>query len=394
MKKIVILGSSGSIGTQTLGIISGLKNSICVKGLAVRSNLKVLKSQIKKFRPKAVSMDSFIDANNLKKWCTLNNLKTSVYSGSAGPKKLATMPGVDMVFISTVGIVSFEPIISAIKAKKNIAIANKEVLVMAGNYIMNLAIREGISVLPVDSEHSAIFQCCADERKSSIKKIILTASGGPFYKYDKDFSKITVEQTLEHPIWKMGSKVTVDSATLMNKGLEAIEASVLFGISIDKIKILIHPQSIVHSMVEYIDGSVIAQLSNPDMRLPIQYALTYPERSQPGIRPLDLAGIGKLEFYNPNFDKFPCLKLSYFAAKKGFTMPAVMNAANETAVSAFLNKKIKFTDIAKIVDSVMRAHVVSKTQLPNAFIEADYWARQYSNRLIEKGPNDYNFSNF
>jgi 1-deoxy-D-xylulose-5-phosphate reductoisomerase len=384
MKKIVILGSSGSIGTQTLSIIAGLKNSVCVEGLAVRSNLKILKLQIKKFRPKAVSIDSFVDANNLKRWCALNNLKTSVYNGSAGHKKLATMLDADMIFISTVGVASFEPIISAIKAKKNIAIANKEVLVMAGNYIMNLAIKKGISVLPVDSEHSAIFQCCTDEKKSNIKKIILTASGGPFYKYDKDFSKITVEQTLDHPIWKMGNKITVDSATLMNKGLEAIEASVLFGIPVDRIKILIHPQSIVHSMVEYVDGSVIAQLSNPDMRLPIQYALTYPERSQSSIKSLNLANIGKLEFYNPDFDKFPCLKLSYFAAKKGFTMPAVMNAANETAVSAFLNKKIKFTDIVKIVDSAMRAHTVSKNLSPSAFIEADYWARQYSNRLIEK----------
>jgi len=385
MKKIVILGSSGSIGTQTLDIVAKLKDSICVKGLAVRSNLRVLKSQIRKFRPKAVSMDSFIDTNNLRKWCALNNLKTTVYSGNTGVKKLATMSAIDMVFISTVGAVGFESIVSAIKAKKNVAIANKEVFVMAGNYIMNLATEKGVLVLPVDSEHSAIFQCCKDEKKSNIKKIILTASGGPFYKYDEDFSKITVEQTLEHPIWKMGNKVTVDSATLMNKGLEAIEASALFGIPVDRIKILVHPQSIVHSMVEYIDGSVIAQLSNPDMRLPIQYALTYPARFQSGIKSLNLADVGKLEFFEPNFDKFPCLKLSYFAAKKGFTMPAVMNAANETAVSAFLNKEIKFTDIAKIVDATMRAHIISKILSLNAFVDADYWARQYSNRLIDKG---------
>jgi 1-deoxy-D-xylulose-5-phosphate reductoisomerase len=249
---------------------------------------------------------------------------------------------------------------------------------------MRLASKKKVAVLPVDSEHSAIFQCCAGEKKSQIKKIILTASGGPFYKYDKDFNDITVEQALDHPTWKMGKKITVDSATLMNKGLEAIEASVLFDIPIEKIEIVIHPQSIVHSMVEYVDGSVIAQLSNPDMKLPIQYALTYPERTKGNIKPLNLAKAGKLEFCAPDFKKFPCPGLAYSAAKKGGTLPAVMSAANEVSVGAFINKDIKFTDIAKIVAKTMKAHKVKKTQKTDDYVEADAWARIYAKALINK----------
>ncbi|MDR3256189.1 MAG: 1-deoxy-D-xylulose-5-phosphate reductoisomerase [Endomicrobium sp.] len=382
MKRIAILGSSGSIGTQTLDIVSKMKDNICVEGLAVSSNIKVLKTQIKKFKPSAVFIKSSTDAHNLKQWCVFNNIKTDVYSGNTGLEKLATMPNVDMVLAAIVGAVGLKSTIAAIKAKKNIAIANKESLVIAGNYIMKLAAENGVSILPVDSEHSAIFQCCTGEKKAHIKKIILTASGGPFYKYNKDFSKITVEQALAHPTWNMGKKITIDSATLMNKGLEAIEASILFGLPIDKVEIVIHPQSIVHSMVEYVDGSVIAQLSNPDMKLPIQYALTYPERLSSNIKTLNLADIGKLEFYKPNFDKFLCLKLAYFAAKKSYTMPAVMNAANETAVAAFLNGEVKFTYIAKIVEKTMKAHEMSKNMSLDTFVEADSWARQYAEKLI------------
>ena len=247
---------------------------------------------------------------------------------------------------------------------------------------MKLATKNGISILPIDSEHSAIFQCCIGDKRSQIKKIVLTASGGPFYKYDKKFSQITIREALNHPTWKMGKKITIDSATLMNKGLEAIEASVLFGVPIEKVEIIMHPQSILHSMVEYIDGSVIAQLSNPDMRLPIQYALTYPERLPSNIKPLDLNEVGKLEFFKPDFNKFPCLKLSYYAAKKGFTMPSAMSAANEVAVEAFLNEEIKFTDIAEIVEKTMYAHTVSKSLSLNSFIEADFWARYYARKLI------------
>jgi 1-deoxy-D-xylulose-5-phosphate reductoisomerase len=385
MKKITILGSTGSIGTQTLDIVSKMKNYVCVEGLAAGSNIKLLKSQIKKFKPKAVSVNDFAEAQNLKQWCKSNNIKINVSSGEEGLEKLAIMPAVNMIFVAVVGSVGLKSTIAAIKAKKDIAIANKEVLVMAGHYVMNLAAENGVSVLPVDSEHSAIFQCCNGEKKSQIKKILLTASGGPFYKYDKDFSKITIEQALDHPTWKMGRKITVDSATLMNKGLEAIEASVLFGVPIDKVEIIIHPQSIIHSMVEYLDGSVIAQLSNPDMRLPIQYALTYPDRLAFNIKPLNLIEVGKLEFYKPDFNRFPCLKFAYYSAKKGYSIPAVMNAANEIAVAAFLNKEIKFTDISKIVEKTIKAHKVSKSASLDIFFEADAWARLYAKNLIEKG---------
>ncbi|OEG70108.1 1-deoxy-D-xylulose 5-phosphate reductoisomerase [Candidatus Endomicrobiellum trichonymphae] len=384
MKRITVLGSSGSIGKQTLNIISKMKENVCIEGLAVGSNIKILKSQIKKFKPAAVSVNSPADAQNLKKWCISNNIKTDVYKGNTGLEKLTTMPKADMILAAIVGAAGLKPIIAAIKAKKDIAIANKEAIVMAGSYIMKLAAENGVSVLPVDSEHSAIFQCCTDEKKSHIKRIILTASGGPFYKYDKDFSKITVEQALDHPTWKMGRKITVDSATLMNKGLEAIEASVLFGVSINKVEIIIHPQSIVHSMVEYVDGSVIAQLSNPDMKLPIQYALTYPERLPSNIKPLNLIELNKLEFYNPDFKKFPCLNIAYYAAKKGYTVPAVMNAANETAVASFLNREIKFTDIAKIVERTVKTHKISKSTSLDTFIEADHWARHYAEKLIDE----------
>ena len=385
MKRISILGSSGSIGTQTLGTISLMEEIVKVDGLAVGNNIKLLKYQIKKFKPKAVSVNSVLDAVELKKWCKTSNIKVDVYSGQEGLIKLATMASVNLVVAAIVGSVGLNSTIAAVKARKNVAIANKETLVMAGNYIMKLASKLRIKILPVDSEHSAIFQCCNDEKKSQIKKIVLTASGGPFYKYEGDLSKITISQALDHPTWKMGNKITIDSATLMNKGLEAIEASVLFDVPIEKVEIVIHPQSIVHSMVEYVDGSVIAQLSNPDMRLPIQYALTYPKRVYSKIKPLNLWKIGKLEFYKPDFNKFPCLNLAYFSAKKGYTMPAVMNAANEVCVNAFLSGAIKFTDIAKIVKKTILSHRVLKDKTINAFIKADVWSRDYANNLIKKG---------
>jgi 1-deoxy-D-xylulose-5-phosphate reductoisomerase len=334
MKKIILLGSTGSIGVQTLDIVSKMKNSVAVAGLSARFNISLLREQIKKFKPQAVCIESVKDAEVLKK--QFKNL--TVYSGSEGLEKLAVLPRGDTVVSAVVGSAGLKPVLKAIKAKKNIAIANKEALVTAGAQIMELADKNGVKILPVDSEHSAIFQCLIGEKKAQVKKVLLTASGGPFYKYSGDFSKITVARALNHPTWKMGKKITVDSATLMNKGLEAIEASILFGLPIDKIEIVVHPQSIIHSMVEYLDGSVIAQMSNPDMRLPIQYALTYPDRLVSDIKPLNLAQVAKLEFYKPDFAKFPCLKLAYAAAKKGYAMPAVMSAANEEAVASFLRK--------------------------------------------------------
>jgi 1-deoxy-D-xylulose-5-phosphate reductoisomerase len=384
MKKISILGSTGSIGTQTLDVISSMKEIIKIEGLAAGCNIALLKQQIKKFKPKAVSVNDNLDAVKLKNWSKLNNINIEVYSGKEGLIKLATLSGVSLVVAAVVGSVGLSSTIAAIKAKKDVAIANKETLVAAGDYVIKLASKFGVKILPVDSEHSAIFQCCNGEKKSQIKKILLTASGGPFYKYDGDLSKITIEQALDHPTWKMGKKITIDSATLMNKGLEAIEASVLFGIPIDKVEIVIHPQSIVHSLVEYADGSVMAQISNPDMRLSIQYALTYPERVCSKIKPLNLLEIGKLEFYKPNFNKFPALNLAYFSAKKGYTMPAVMNAANEVAVNAFLNGNIKFTDIVKIVKKTISAHRIVKNKSLESIIKADVWTRNYSSNLIKK----------
>ncbi|MDR1941092.1 MAG: 1-deoxy-D-xylulose-5-phosphate reductoisomerase [Endomicrobium sp.] len=384
MKKIVILGSTGSIGTQTLDIAAKMKNIISVEGLSAHSNLTLLKEQIKKFKPKAACVNAPSDFKELKKWSAANKIKTVFYCGRAGLEKIASLPQADTVISSVVGSAGLKPVLRAINAGKNIAIANKEAIVMAGRKIMELARKKKVSVLPVDSEHSAVFQCLCGEKKSQVKKILLTASGGPFYKYAGDFSKISVEQALDHPTWKMGRKITVDSATLMNKGLEAIEACVLFDIPIEKIEIVIHPQSIVHSMVEYIDGSVIAQLSNPDMRLPIQYALTYPDRTFSPVKSLDFAKAAKLEFYSPDFTKFPCLKLAYSAAKKGFTMPAVMSAANEEAVYLFLDGKIKFTDIAFIVGKTMKAHKIVKTDNIDDYVQADVWARQYAKRLIIK----------
>ncbi|MDR2860834.1 MAG: 1-deoxy-D-xylulose-5-phosphate reductoisomerase [Elusimicrobiota bacterium] len=382
MKRIIVLGSSGSIGVQTLDIADKMKKTVSVEGLSVNSNIELLKKQIKQFNPKAVCVQCLTAADALKKWIKSNKLKIKVFEGNAGLEKLVSMKGADTIVSAVVGAAGLKPVIKAIESGKNIALANKEALVMAGSAIMALAKKKGVSILPVDSEHSAIFQCCTGEKMTKIKRILLTASGGPFYRYDKDFSKITVEQALAHPTWKMGKKITIDSATLMNKGLEAIEASVLFGIAIDKIEIVIHPQSIVHSMVEYIDGSVIAQLSNPDMRLPIQYALTYPERTNSNIESLDLTKAGKLEFYKPKFNKFPCLKIALDAAKKGRAVPAVMSAANEKAVEAFLSKKILFTDIAKIISKTISAFNANTKCSIDDIVLADTWARSYAESLI------------
>jgi 1-deoxy-D-xylulose-5-phosphate reductoisomerase len=382
MKRLVVLGSSGSIGIQTLNVVSANKKKFSLAGLSVNKNIEILEKQIIKFKPQAVCVGNCNDANKLNARLKSKNLKTKVLFGPHGLEELAALPGADMVIAAIVGAAGLRAVFKAVSAKKDIAIANKEILVAAGKELLSFAKKNGVKILPVDSEHSAIFQCILGERKKQIKRIILTASGGPFYKYSKNFSKITVKQALAHPTWKMGKKITIDSATLMNKGLEAIEASILFDIPICKVEIAVHPQSIVHSMVEFIDGSVIAQLSNPDMRLPIQYALTFPNRTNSNIKPLDLFKIGKLEFHKPNFDKFPCLNLAYSAAQKGKTFPAVLNAANEIAVEAFLAGKIKFTEIPKIVEKTIKSHKPTRKSNFNNFIEADKWARTFAANII------------
>lgn len=384
MKKIAILGSSGSIGLQALDIVSKTKNQFKVCGLSVNSNISLLKKQIKQFKPSIVSVAAKEDAEKLLIWCRNNKLKTKVVYGIEGLKHVASIKEADTVLFAVVGFACLEPLLAAIDSGKNVALANKEALVAAGNLIMKRAKQKNVKILPVDSEHSAVFQCIGHEKKKFIKRIILTASGGPFYKYNGSLDKITVEQALAHPTWKMGKKITIDSATLMNKGLEAIEASVLFDMPIDKIDIVIHPQSVIHSMVEFTDGCVMAQMSNPNMRLPIQYALSYPERTDCYIKPLNLTEIAKLEFYKPDFNKFECLKIAYDCAKKGSSMPAVMNAANETAVKYFLDGKISFTDIPKIVKKVVSNHKIIKTKNINKYIEIDKTARQETLKIIKQ----------
>ncbi len=384
MKNISILGSTGSIGTQALDFIAKTKNEFKVCGLAAGTNIELVKKQIVKFKPSMVSVSNKEDSEIIQKWCNNKKYKTKVFFGKEGLIKIATIKEVETVLSSVVGAVGLEPLLAAIDSGKNVALANKESLVMAGSIIMERAKEKNVAILPVDSEHSAIFQCIGKENKKSIKRLLITASGGPFYKSNKNFSDITVEDALAHPTWKMGRKITIDSATLMNKGLEAIEASVLFGVPMDKIDILIHPQSIVHSMVEFNDGCVMAQLSNPDMTLPIQYALSYPDRKNCYIKRLDLAQVAKLEFFYPDFKKFQCLNIAYNCAKIGGTMPAVMSAANEVAVRYFLDGKIKFNMIPKIVETVIKKHKAVKTKDINKIVEADKRARIAAESAILK----------
>lgn len=378
MKRITILGSTGSIGVQALDVIGRLTDQMEICGLSAYANLPLLKEQIKKYRPEVVSVWHEENAKEIKNWAKTKGIKLHVFFGLDGLVETAKYAKADIVLSSVVGSIGLKPLIAAIKSKKNIALANKEALVVAGDLIMSEAKKNKVAILPVDSEHSAIFQCLKNEDSKKIKRIILTASGGPFYKYKKAHSNIKVAEALAHPTWKMGKKITIDSATLMNKGLEAIEAHHLFNVSLDKIDIVIHPQSIVHSMVEYIDKSVIAQLSYPTMELPIQYALTYPARCDMPLKSLDLANLKKLEFDTPDFKRFPCLKLAIDAGNMGGTMPAVMNAANEKAVTLFLEGRINFTKIAKIIEKVMSLHkVISKPSLDDIFA-VDLWAREQS----------------
>jgi 1-deoxy-D-xylulose-5-phosphate reductoisomerase len=322
-------------------------------------------------------------ALELKKWCVENHLKVQVLHGHEGLISAAVYKPVTLVISAVVGAAGLVPLLKAIDAGKNIALANKEALVAAGDIVMKRALQKGVDVIPVDSEHSAIFQCLGKCSRNSISKLILTASGGPFYRSNKKPASITVAEALAHPTWVMGKKITIDSATLMNKGLEAIEAHHLFGVPMDKIEIVIHPQSIVHSLVEFVDGSVLAQLSNPDMRLPIQYALTYPERVKSPVKQLDLSKRA-LEFFKPEFKKFPCLQLALRAASTGGTMPAAMNAANETAVNAFLAEKIGFAEIPKVISKVMASHKVKRSPALKDILAADSEARELAEKIIQK----------
>jgi 1-deoxy-D-xylulose-5-phosphate reductoisomerase len=353
LKNISILGSTGSIGKQTIDIVLTHDN-INVLGLTANTNIDLLEEQINLVKPQVVAVMNEQKALELKK--RVGN-KVKVLSGMDGLIQVATLDKVDLVVTAVVGMIGIRPTVEAIKASKDIALANKETLVTAGEIINNLIKEYNVNIYPVDSEHSAIFQCLNGENKKEISKIILTASGGPFRgKKTSELEKITVSEALNHPNWSMGKKITIDSATLMNKGLEVIEAKWLFNVELDRIKVVVHPQSIIHSMVEYNDSSIIAQLGVPDMRVPIQYALYYPNRINNNIKKLDLLEVSKLTFEEPDIRTFRCLDLAYKALEKGGSILSVLNAANEYAVDKFLNNKIRFLEIPEIIEFAMDNH--------------------------------------
>lgn len=375
VKRIAVLGSTGSIGRQALDVVLNNKDKLQIVALAAGNNVELLAEQIQKFTPGIVAVASSEDALKLKKLLT-DSFNFEVTYGQEGLEEVAAFDECDVVLNAVTGTVGLTPTLKAIEAGKDIAIANKETLVAAGHLVMEAAREKGVNIYPVDSEHSAIWQCIKNDDKS-VSKIILTASGGPFRQMSiLEMESVTREMALNHPNWNMGNKITIDSATLMNKGLEVIEARWLFDIDFDHIEVVVHPQSIVHSMVEFVDGSVIAHLGIPDMRIPIQYALSYPERWTNDLPKLKLSKIKQLTFEDPDYEKFPCLKLAYQAGITGGTMPAVLNAANEVAVNRFLNNEIKFTDIYKIVSKVMSKHTAVFNPDLKQILDADKWARE------------------
>jgi 1-deoxy-D-xylulose-5-phosphate reductoisomerase len=382
MKKIALLGSTGSIGRQVIDVVRAQPGMFAVTGLAAHSNIELLKRQIEEFRPRIASIWDEARADELRAWCRRKGLRTEIGAGLAGLNEVARHPAAGMLLSAVVGAIGLEPVMNAILSGKDIALANKEALVVAGDLVMAAARTRGVKILPVDSEHSAIFQCLKNEDPGCVKRLILTASGGPLYRSTGRQSAVDVKTALAHPTWIMGPKITIDSATLMNKGLEAIEAHHLFAMPFDRIDIVIHPQSIVHSLVEYVDGSVIAQLSNPDMRLPIQHALLYPARIPSPVRQLDLARVGHLEFAAPDFRRFPCLGLALEAGRTGGTMPALMNAANEVAVHAFLKGALPFANIADVVETMMGGHRVRKNPGLQDLLAVDQQARTEARELI------------
>lgn len=352
MKNLIILGSTGSVGIQALEVIERHSNEFKVVALSCNTNIDLMKQQIDRFDVPYAAVINEQKAKTLKE-----RTRAMVFSGHKGVIDLTRLDSVDMVLNALVGSAGIEPTVSAIENGKDVALANKETLVAAGEYIMALAHAKGRTIYPVDSEHSAIFQCLHGEEDKSVSRLILTCSGGSFLNSTpEEIHSATPAQALKHPKWNMGNKITIDSATLMNKGLEVIEAHMLFNIDYNKIDVVIHPQSIIHSLVEFIDGSVLAQLSLPDMRLPIQYALTYPSRSRSQLAPLNLATIGTLHFNQPDLARFPCLSLAYEAGRQGGSLPCVLNAVNEICVDAFLKEKISFMDIPRIIEEKMSRH--------------------------------------
>jgi len=376
MRNIALLGSTGSIGRQVLDVVSRLPEKLRVASLAAHRNVELLAEQIREFRPAIASIGSGDDAERLRELLgDLTSLET--VWGPEGLKRAATVAEADIVVVAVAGTVGLAPTLEAISAGKDIALASKEVLVAAGSLVTRLVEKNGVRLLPIDSEHSAIFQCLQGEDRSRVRRLVLTASGGAFADYPlESLERVTVEQALAHPTWSMGRKITIDSATLMNKGLEIVEARWLFGVDPSRIEVVIHPQSIVHSMVEFEDGSVLAQMGVPDMRLPVQYALLYPERVDTGLPRLDIAAQGTLTFARPDPARYPALALAYRAAEQGGTLPAVMNAANEAAVGLFLDRRIGFPDIVRIVRQAMDGHKQVQDPDLGQILEADSWARR------------------
>ncbi len=381
MKNISILGSTGSIGRQTLEVISRYPEEFRVLGLSAGENIELLRKQILEFRPLAVSVKDKSLSDTL--YSLIKNEKVEILYGEGGASEVASLEGVDQVVSAMVGASGLVPTLSAVKAGKDVALANKESLVIAGEIITKEAAKNGIRLIPVDSEHSAIFQALECSGQKYVKRLIITASGGPFLNTpEEELKDVTVEVALNHPTWKMGDKITIDSATLMNKGFEVIEAKWLFGFESDRISVWIHPQSIVHSMVEYIDGSLISQMSKPDMKIPIAYALSYPERISMNGNQVKPESFGELSFLEVDYQKFPSISLAFGALEEGGTMPAVMNGANEVAVRAFLSREIGFTDIVKNVEKVMGLHKTRPADSLEAVLESDAWAREQARSLI------------
>jgi 1-deoxy-D-xylulose-5-phosphate reductoisomerase len=388
MKHISLLGSAGSIGTQTLDVVRRHKDSFRVVGLSSFNEVDLLEKQAQEFKPVVVSLSVSEAADELKNRLARNpeTDDIKVFSGSEGLMKVATCGNADTVVTAVVGSVGLLPTLEAIKAGKNVAVANKETLVCAGEIVMREAKRSGVTLMPIDSEHSAIFQCLNGEKREHLKRIIVTCSGGPFRNTAKEkMDNATKKEVLNHPTWTMGPKITTDCATLMNKGLEVIEAHWLYDVPYDQISVVIHPQSIIHSMVEFKDGSIINQIGVHDMRVPIQYALSYPDRFESGdFAFLDLIKVGRLDFFAPDMEKFPCLRLAYGAGRLGGTMPAVMNAANEVAVvEFFLKDRCKFSDIAKAVEKTMYVHKSIEKPSLEDILKSDTWAREHARSILD-----------
>ena len=380
MKKISLLGSTGSIGTNVLDVIERNPEKFQIVGMSAGNNVDLFAKQIRKFKPRVVALFDTKKIPTLKE--LIADLDIEILSGEEGTITVATLPEADVVVSGVMGSAGLLPAIHALKAGKNLALANKETLVIAGELVLREAKKTNSQIIPIDSEHSAIFQVLNGEKKERIKKIILTASGGPFRTFSFDqMETVTVKDALKHPNWDMGAKITIDSSTMMNKGLEYIEAKWLFGVN-TPVEIIVHAQSIIHSMIEFVDTSILAQLGIPDMRVPIAYALTYPDRFECDLPSLDLTTMGNLTFEAPDFERFPCLRLAIDAMEIGKTMPAVLNAANEIAVQAFLEELISYKDIAELIRMVMQNHNPSPLKELQDVLIADRWAREETTKLV------------